>query len=559
MASFFKDFERVYHHGGFNIQDYQLGDSSSFHEDKDYTVVWYKEIHNGYNLCNTTKSVEVVFVNQKNGFRVNRKIPLVATSFFPIGSIWRNGRSSEKYKFDSFSICMKGDSSNVEYSRNSRTKKEDTYINEDNYPVFGVDYETNTMLVVSQDGVNYIIHPLIFFNALYGASKYINRVLLTYLWDDIVEKLELNTFDEDNPEAVIIPKQGVIADAVFLHYLKYNENTERIVKALVNRVRAGFASERNSAPLKVEPYHDQDIDMVFSGYKLDKKNILCTEITAISMPRGEPIEFILGKDVEGGLSTEGCITHSFKPLVHSIETEEIILEGGSTPNNETMAVIRHRISNIKNIRELIRVKGASESDALDTTNIVIALNKPLPTRFADGERVGFDGDIGLIQVLNESGVNLKLQKNNFEKLLGFAKDLKSDSTYYPVIVDCYTKDEFAGECAIGCKSQEPRGSIVSSVFVLRLITNRGTYILFDCDLKGSQQTSGIAIKLRTVVLEKESYDKEIKMVIRQLFENKGRLSDTSVIRERFGEFKLFKHTNSDNSNWVKTALDKFAE
>lgn len=557
MALFFKDFERVCHHGGFNIQGYNLGDYNSLHEDNNYIVVWYREIHNSYNSLNTAKSVEVIFVNQQNGFEVRRKIPLVATSFFPIGSIWRNGRSSEKYKFDSFSVCMKGDSSNVEYSRNSRTKKEDTYINEDNYPVFGVDYETNTMLVVSQDGVNYIIHPLIFFNALYGASKYINRVLLTYLWDDIVEKLELNTFDEDNPEAVIIPKQGVIADAVFLHYLKYNENTERIVKALVNRVRAGFASERNSAPLKVEPYHDQDIDMAFNGYKLDEKNILCTEITAISMPKGEPIEFILGKDVEGGLSTEGCMTHSFKPLVHSIETEEVLLEGGSTPNNETMAVIRHRISNIKNIRELIRVKGASESDALDTTNTVIALDKPLPTRFADGERVGFDGDIGLIQVLNESGVNLKPEKNNFEKLLGFAKDLKSDPIYYPVKVDCYKQDGFAGECAVGCKSQQHRDSIVSSVFVVRLITSRGTYLLFDCDLKGNQQTSGIAIKLKTDVLEKESYDKEIKMVIRQLFESRGRLLSKGVIYEKLGDIEFFRHTNSDNSNWVKTALDKF--
>lgn len=555
MALFFQNFKRVYHHGRFNIKDYQLGDSSSFHEDTDYTVVWYKEIHNGYNSSNTAKSVEVVFVNQKNGFEVKRKIPLVATSFFPIGSIWKNGRSSEKYKFDSFSVCMKGDSSNVEYSRNSRAKKEDTYINEDNYPVYGIGYETNTMLVVNQDGINYIIHPLVFFNALYGASKYINRVLLTDLWGDIVEKLELDTFDEDNPEAVIIPKQGVIADAVFLHYLKYNENTERIVKALINRVRAGFASEKKSAPLKVEPYHDQDIDMVFNGYKLDEKNILCTEIIAISMPRGEPIEFILGKDVEGGLSTEGCMTHSFKPLVHSIETEEVLLEGGSTPNNETMAVIRHRISNIKNIRELIRVKGASESDALDTTNTVIALDKPLPTRFADGERVGFDGDIGLIQVLNESGVNLKPEKNNFEKLLGFAKDLKPDPVYYSVTIDCYTKDGFAGECAVGCKSKQHRDSIVSSVFVLRLKTSRGTYILFDCDLKGSQQTSGIAIKLGADALKKESYDKEIKAVIRQLFKNKGRLSDISVIRERLGEFKLYKHTNADNSNWVKTALD----
>lgn len=557
MALFFQEFNRVYHHGGFNIQDYQLGDSSSFRENTDYTVVWYKEIHNGYNSSNTVKSVEVVFVNQKNGFEVKRKTPLVATSFFPIGSIWRNGESSEKYKFDSFSVCMKGDSSNVEYSRNSKTKKENTYINGDNYPVYGIGYETNTMLVVSQYGVNYIIHPLIFFNALYGASKYINRVLLTYLWDDIVEKLELNTFDEGNPEAVIIPKQGVIADAVFLHYLKYNENTERIVKALVNRVRVEFASARNSAPLKVEPYHDQDIDMVFNGYKLDEKNILCTEITAISMPRGEPIEFILGKDVGDRVSSEGCMTHSFKPLVHSIETEEILLEGDSTPNNETTAVIRHRISNINNIRELIRVKGASELDALDTTNTVITLDKPFPTRFADGERVGFDGDIGLIQVLNESGANLKTEKNNFEKLLGFAKDLKSDPTYYPLIVDCYTKDGFAGECAIGCKSQQHRDSIVSSVFVLRLKTSRGTYILFDCDLKGSQQTSGIAIKLKTAVLEKESYDKEVKMVIRQLFESKGRLPDTSVIRKKFGEVKLFKHINSDNSNWVKTALDKF--
>src|SRR5699024_6303687 len=122
----------------------------------------------------------------------------------------------------------------------------------------------------------------------------INRVLLTYLWEDVVDRLELNTFDENSPNAVIIPKKGVIADAVFLHHLKYDEDVERIIRALINRVRAGFASSKRSSPLEVRPYHNQDIDMMLNGYKLDDSNVLCTEITGISMPRGEPIEFILG-------------------------------------------------------------------------------------------------------------------------------------------------------------------------------------------------------------------------------------------------------------------------
>lgn len=556
MVCFFEECSRVYHHGGFNIENYQSGSSNSFHKNTDYTVVWYKEIHNASNSSNSAKSVEVVFVNQKNGFEVRRKIPLVATGLFPIGSIWNNGKSSEKFQFDSYSVCMKGDSSNTTYSINSKISKEDSYINKDNYPVWGLDYETNTMLIVSQDGINYIIHPLIFFNALYGASKYINRVLLTYLWEDVVDRLELNTFDENSPNAVIIPKKGVIADAVFLHHLKYDEDVERIIRALINRVRAGFASSKRSSPLEVRPYHNQDIDMMLNGYKLDDSNVLCTEITGISMPRGEPIEFILGKEVGNQLSIEGCITHRFKPIAHFIETEEIILEGNSNPNNEITAVIRHRICSINKTRELIRVKGVSETDALDAINSIVKLETPLPTCFADGDRIGFDGDIGLIQVLNDIGMNLQPEKNNFEKLLSFAQDLKSDPMYYPVKIACYRQNGFEGECVIGCTSQKHINSTVSSVFVLRLITSRGTYVFFDCDLNGSQQTSGVVIKLNNTVLAKESYEKEVEMVINQLFKNRGRLADKLLIQKRLGVVELFKHTNSDNSNWVKTALDK---
>lgn len=88
---------------------------------------------------------------------------MVAIGSFPIGSIWNNSRTIEKVKFESFSVILNSDSSNVTYAANNAIEEsERRFINRTNYPVLKIDNESNTMLVVHQNGIDYVIHPLLF-------------------------------------------------------------------------------------------------------------------------------------------------------------------------------------------------------------------------------------------------------------------------------------------------------------------------------------------------------------------------------------------------------------
>ncbi|MDY3305921.1 hypothetical protein [Psychrobacter sanguinis] len=564
MGKFFETTKRTSHYSNFSIEqilnDYNHEpEPEALFSNTDYTVLWYKEIHNASNRNNSSKLVEVVFENQKTGFQVFKKIPLVAIGSFPIGSIWNNGRTIEKVKFESFSVILNSDSSNVTYAANDAIEEsERRFINRTNYPVLKIDNESNTMLVVHQNGIDYVIHPLLFFNALYGVSKHIDRVLLTYTWDEIEDYLALNITDKSSPDAIVIPKQGVIGDAVFLHYLKYDEYTQKVVRRLHAFVRANIA-QTGSSPLCVEPYHNQDVGLVFNGHKLDEEGttVLCTEITGISMPQGKPIEFILGRMTNNQLSIDGCKAHKIKPLAHFIELEEIILESNATPNNVNTAIARHRIEEIGTIRELVKAGNYTEDDVLEATKSdVTVLDSPMPESFADGDRVGFGGGVGIMQVLNNAGVSAKEDKSNFDRILYFAKSLKTSLKYSPVKIDCYTQRGFIGEKVVGCTSKQHRSSAVGSIFVLRIIANNNTYMIFDCSLKKGSQTSGVAIKLKANIAKSGSYNGKIEMVLNQLFGNNGRLSDKELVEQGFGEVKLFKHTYADGSNWVKTALDE---
>ncbi|WP_201544487.1 hypothetical protein [Psychrobacter sp. H7-1] len=268
MGKFFEAKSRTSFKGKFKIKELLVDkvdentDVNAMLSEDEYIVIWYREISNASNRNNSTKLVEVVFENKKTGYQLRRKIPLVAMGSFPIGSIWKNGKSTEKVEFDSFSTIFKGDYSNVTYSTNKKIKgNEIRFINQDNYPVFNINNESNTMIVVHQNDIDYVIHPLLFFNALYGVSNHINRVLLTYTWAKVEEYLALNITDRANPEAVVIPKLGVVGDAVFLHYLKHDGYTKRVVRKLHSSFRANIAGN-GSSPLCVESYHNQDIEIV---------------------------------------------------------------------------------------------------------------------------------------------------------------------------------------------------------------------------------------------------------------------------------------------------------
>jgi len=342
----------------------------------------------------------------------------------------------------------------------------------------------------------------------------------------------------------------VIADAVFLFHLKTDAHTKRMVWSLNSRM---LRNDRQYHPLKVEPYHKQEIQLKITGLKVDEQTILCTEILGMSMPKGNAIEYRIDKPSFAAYADGAAPpTSKIRPLYNTIESDEIVLEAERDANNITTAVVRHRIEQIGKIRELVKSEDLTLDEVIDNCNSkVVRLPQHEPDAFSDGEDGNANGDIGRLQSLVDSGAIHPL-KNNFERLLRYAQDLKVTLGYFPVIIDCVNLADdniFIGETVRGMRITQ-YDSDVEVVFVMRLITKIGLFYIFDCKKKGSQ-TSGIVIK---VANEDTFINDAIRRILSQLFRNDGRLSDVSAISE-FDTIKYFKHTNGESSNWVKTAID----
>lgn len=537
--------------GMVDIQSYFKVCLGRFYKPKtEYIVLWYGQIYYHRGL----RSVQVYFLDSSTNKQVVVGVSIKSILKLPIGSIWVGGRCEEKYEFETLYTTLdaydneKYKRPNLAYTNHfGISKDKDEYIlKPDSYPVDDIKTDSNSNLVVQTDTVKIIIPSVLFFVAHYGVSKEINKVLISWHKQEVEERLNIN---DNCGDLITIPDRCVIADAVFLYYLKTNNHTKGVVWSLNKRM---LNNNKQYHSLKAEPYHKQELQLKIVGLRINDQTMLCTEILGISMPQGDAIEYRIDKPNSAtyGDGTEPQ-TLKFRAIYNTIESDEIILEAERDANNVTTAVVRHRVEQIGLIRKLVKYKNLALNEAIDSCNSkIIRLPQNTPDAFADGENGNANGDIGRVQVLADIGAMPSI-KNNFERILRYAQNLKVTLAYAPVVIDCVNlahDDIFIGEIVRGMRRKK-NDSDVKVVFVMRLITKLGVFYLFDCKKIGSQ-TSGIIIRVK----EQNAFTEEsIRQVLGQLFSGNGRLSDVNAISE-FGIVRYFKHTNGDDINWVKQAI-----
>lgn len=544
--------KKVKYMGMVNIRDYfKVCLGSRYKPKTEYVVLWYGQIY----YHRRRKTVQVYFLDSNTNKQVVVGISIKSILKLPIGSIWVDGKCEEKYDFETLYTTLDAyndkqhERPNLTYTNHFGISddKGEYVLKPDSYPVNDIKTDSNTNLVVQTGTTRIVIPSVLFFVAHYGVSKEVNKVLISCHKEEAEERLNIN---DNCGDLITIPDRCVIADAVFLFYLKTDAHTKKVVWSLNSRM---LRNDRQYLSLMAQPYHKQEIQLKIAGLKIDDQTILCTEILGISLPQGCAIEYRIDKPNSAtygdGIEPQTSI---FRPIYNTIESDEIILEAQRDANNITTAVVRHRIEQIGTIRGLVKGGDLTLDEAVGGCNSkVIWLPQNEPDAFADGEDGNANGDIGRLQALVDSGAIHPI-KNNFERLLRYAQDLKVTLDYAPVVIDCVNladNEIFIGETVRGMHNEQ-YDSDVEVVFAMRLVTKLGLFYLFDCKKKGSQ-TSGVIIK----VIDQDAFINEaIQQVLGQLFMNNGRLSGASAISE-FGTIKYFKHTNGESSNWVKTAID----
>ena len=548
-----------------NLVDYEKGIKGRFFRNSPYQVVWYRNLYNlGEGKAN--KRVEVVFVSS-TGFEISAKLPLEIIIKVPIGSSWKNGLIVQELDADQYVFTLQevlGKDSirpNVEYisafSEKQKEKKRDDYkakivLSKHTYPVGGIDTETNTLIVVEQDKVKFIIHPLTFFLAHYGCSKQINNVLVSYPWGDIDNQhsdtvkniLELDYRNPLCPKAVLIPRKCLISDAAFLHHLREDDYTKKIVKTFNSTIRHKLINNQTkSGGISVKPYHKQRIEVLVKGIPLDNGIILCSEIIGMSMPRGEEIFY----DFEINNQTAGIgTTQSFRPMYVNIEEETIVVADIRGPNNSTTAVIRCKQKVLGEIRKISKNEGISLVDASKYNTKSIPLNEPIPDSYAPGELANVAGDVGMIKAFIDSGVE-EYTDTNTHKILRYARQLKHDYNQGAVKIDCYSiKEGYIGEVLTTIKALDRK--FPKYIYVLRIIIKGQYYFVFDSQPLNILDKSGVA-----GIIMKVDSSFNPNSSIKELFNNSGRFRNMKP-----NNIQTFNHmTKAKTSNWLRNALTKF--
>ncbi|MGO1375869.1 MAG: hypothetical protein ACTHU5_04755 [Psychrobacter sp.] len=564
--NFFSGYDRIDNPSKINIHNY----TDRFFNNYEYVVIWFGRISRGSNRQNAVKLIEVRFLSISDGYVVDINIPIELALKLTIGSIWVNGVTHEKFDFDDMFTSIEEYSSNLSYSNHFGISQDGGKYEFDlnSYPVGGLATDTNTLLVIKQGTQKVIIHPIIFYMAHYGISKEINRILLTYLWVDVEDKLNLNHPDPKISDIIVIPNDCVIADGVFLHYLKHDEYTKSVTKDMNKRVLDKLIKDQKSsdplkkskvpsAPLKVVPYHEQEIEIGFKGIEIESGVILCTEITGMSMPQGDAINYAFSEyaDKENNLNQNERLTRSYKPLFNKIDVNEVVVEAESNAGNSTTAIVRQHIQTIGEMRKLAKVDNITIDQVIRRQNSqVIPLNEPIPSTYAVGSKSGTNKDVGILRSLIDSEV-VEYRNPIFKKLLEYAQSLRADleyPQYNDMLIDCYSRGHLYGETTEYLNRHDEPSNVLS-IYVLKIVANTGTYYIFDSCVVTGISTSGIGIKVDN---EDQFENTGVNAVLEELFTNNGRLSDQDELEVTYGLIVKFNHVRSKNSNWVKTVLEK---
>ncbi|EOR02330.1 hypothetical protein MMP65_14155 [Acinetobacter sp. ANC 3926] len=551
----------------------------AFFKDHEYIVIWYGKIKNKSQHRHAQKLVEVMFANitalekgkyQDSGYQITISLPLEIIPSIPIGSIWANGCCIGRYDLENMGVTLK---KNYKYQVNyAQTKNGESQYAFDPalYPVSNIINDGNSLIVAEQaddQGVVHriIIHPLQFFNALYGASKEINRILLTYLWGEgenpsdstISQLLHLNYINRSCPDAVFLSEKFTKGDAVFLYHLRNSDFTKKVVKALNSRVLANLQAKRYSY-LKVEPYHKQPIEMIIKAVQLSDDSWLCTQINAISMPEGKLVYY----DIANSFSTladQGSAKsfQTIKPIYQNLETDDLVVEAELGPNNQNTAILREKVQSIGKAREVAKNQNIDIVKALNIGK-VIPITAPELESYATGIQVGTGGHIGRLQAVIDLESGLKSDtlesssaNQQLAELLNDAKSLRGLTK-----IDSYTFNEgFQGETLATMTYGNLHSVYPKTILVLRVKTNSKNYFIIDCEPTDKYSSSGLIFNVDDEQwFLSDNNPLGLRHLVYQVLGNRGTLSKT-MFKNLESNVATFNHVKAASSNWIRNGIN----
>ncbi len=141
------------------------------------------------------------------------------------------------------------------------------------------------------DKKNLLVPCIEFLYRCYGSTSDMARILTTYPWPEVLERLYADT-TKDPHTWLVQPKPDVPNDdGLFLAYALYDEYTANAAKWIYAKLDNAHGKRMKETSLRVKPWFQGPAKLKVRGRWINNGNtFLCYEITGMSQPQDHPYE-----------------------------------------------------------------------------------------------------------------------------------------------------------------------------------------------------------------------------------------------------------------------------
>jgi len=208
-----------------------------------------------------------------------------------IGSIWRDGRSTEQLQFTRRELkCMYTQKHWLTTTSASEYHRESTrwLIPADDYKLHYGKADRSRLLRFQSGGKNFLIPCQEYFARCYARAEEINRILITYDQDEIRKRLLLEEPIDTSADEwqVWLPREATGWDSVLLAYLRHDHRTWlNVMKIKAEYDQQLFGPSQNGvAFMPIGPWFFGEAQLEVEGIPLSTGEFLGLRITGYSLP-----------------------------------------------------------------------------------------------------------------------------------------------------------------------------------------------------------------------------------------------------------------------------------
>ncbi|HDR1061153.1 TPA: hypothetical protein QB314_001971 [Pasteurella multocida] len=539
----------------------------------EYVVTWYdKKLSSGNGESRTFVDVNLINLSEPTyqtqsgicqSFIVIR-VPINYLHKIPFGSIWKNGKSKEKFQCEEFEVKFSKDH-NLSYLplwKENHPFECDKYVHTSDLNRFRKD--GNNLLVIKHDNLSCIIHPLHFFMAHYGYSSELKRILSVYNWSEVTKRLCIKENpDNGNGRIVVLPRNLSDKDAVFLYHLKYDNYSKKVIPSVSDSIIASKDPLKLENNYRISCWHTQEITLSFYGIRLGN-SVLCCQITGISQPQGEPITLALPPLVTQNKNTKKVENDEQqyriikKEREHELEQLDIAL---NPVNNLVTIDVIEKLKLLGESRQINKIRSTQE--AINSSNTKCIHNDE-PSDFSVGDKIGKTGLTGMLNCLYGIEHNSKDGNSRLDTVWEHATRLRTEmgarvSWWTPKLG--FREEHKFNLISLKDICDSTHRSYPESTLILRIDVQGRTFFTFSFPERNNDTNFSSIVYEPASILEFLSLNvgdgvfNFLKLLI-EVTSLQGISSD--YVDSKNGRMATFKHRearNNDN-NWVKNGIVK---